>query len=124
MSEAKSQPWFQLYASALVEFDPKQLIERVDATKPAIRGRVRDLQYDSDHHESGNLWRTRKHTLRFCAGVLRRCDAPPPPVVVFPGDARLIIPGAFVDRRNQFSRPEPNAAMPRLTCNWSDRQFL
>ena len=36
MSEAKSQPWFQLYASALVEFDPKQLIERVDATNAII----------------------------------------------------------------------------------------
>ena len=33
MNEAKSQPWYQLYASAVVEVDPKQLIERVVATE-------------------------------------------------------------------------------------------
>ena len=54
MDEAKSQPWYQLYAAAVVELDPKQLTERVDATEAAIHGRLRDLQYDSDHHEERN----------------------------------------------------------------------
>ena len=69
MNEAKSQPWYQLYASAVVEVDPKQLIERVDATEAAIRGRLQDLQYDSDHHEERQLMADAQHTLTF----LRRC---------------------------------------------------
>jgi hypothetical protein len=44
VNEAESQPWYQLYASAAVELDPKQLIERVDATEAAIHGPLRDLQ--------------------------------------------------------------------------------
>jgi hypothetical protein len=55
MNEGKSQPWYQLYAAAVVELDRKQLIERVDATEAAIHGRLRDLQYDSDHHEERRL---------------------------------------------------------------------
>ena len=51
MNEGKSQPWYQLYAAAVVELDSMQLLERVDATEAAIHGRLRDLQYDSDHHE-------------------------------------------------------------------------
>ena len=51
MNEGKSQPWYQLYAAAVVELDSKHLLERVDATEAAIHGRLRDLQYDSDHHE-------------------------------------------------------------------------
>jgi hypothetical protein len=63
MNEARSQPWYQLYASAVVELDPKQLIERVDATEAAIHGRLRDLQYDSDHHEERQLMEDAQHTL-------------------------------------------------------------
>ncbi len=55
MDEAKSQPWYQLYGAAVVELDPKLLIDRVDATEAAIQGRLRDLQYDSDHHEERQL---------------------------------------------------------------------
>jgi len=51
MNTAQGQPWYQLYASAIVELDPKQLIARVAATEEAINRRLRDLQYDSDHHE-------------------------------------------------------------------------
>lgn len=51
MDEAKSQPLYQLYGVAVVELDPKWLIERGDATETAIHGRLRDLQCDSDHHE-------------------------------------------------------------------------
>jgi hypothetical protein len=69
MDEAKSQPWYQLYAAAVVELDPKQLIERVDTTEAAIHGRLRDLQYDSDHHEERRLMEDAQRTLAF----LRRC---------------------------------------------------
>jgi hypothetical protein len=69
MNEARSQAWYQLYAAAVVELDPKQLIERVDVTEAAIRGRLRDLQYDSDHHEERQLIDDAQHTLAF----LRRC---------------------------------------------------
>jgi hypothetical protein len=55
MNEADSQPWYQLYAAALTELDPKQLIERLNATETAIHGRLRDLQYDKDHHEERQL---------------------------------------------------------------------
>ena len=68
MDEAKSQPWYHLYAAAVVELDPKQLIERVDATKAAIHSRLRDLQYDSDHHEERQLIEDAQRTL----GFLRR----------------------------------------------------
>ena len=69
MDDAKSQPWYRLYAAAVVELDPKQLIERVDATEAAIHGRLRDLQYDSDHHEERQLMEDAQRTLAF----LRRC---------------------------------------------------
>jgi hypothetical protein len=68
MNEARSQPWYQLYASAVVELDPEQLLERMDAAEAAIRGRLQDLQYDSDHHEERQLMTDAQSTLR----VLRR----------------------------------------------------
>jgi hypothetical protein len=69
MDEAKSQPWYQLYAAAVVELDPKRLIERLDTTEAAIHGRLRDLQYDSDHHEERRLMEDAQRALAF----LRRC---------------------------------------------------
>jgi hypothetical protein len=68
MNEGKSQPWYRLYASAVIELDPKQFIERVDASEAAIHGRLRDLQYDSDHHEERQLMADAQHTL----ALLRR----------------------------------------------------
>jgi len=65
MNEAESQPWYQLYAAAVVELDPKQLIERLNATEAAIHGRLRDLQYDSDHHEERQLMADAQHTVAF-----------------------------------------------------------
>ena len=65
MNEAKSQGWYQLYASAVVELDPKQLIKRVNETEAAIHGRLRDLQYDSDHHEERQLIEDAQRTLAF-----------------------------------------------------------
>ena len=69
MNEGKSQPWYGLYASAVLELEPKQAIERVDAAEAAIHGRLRDLQYDSDHHEERQLIVDAQRTLSF----LRRC---------------------------------------------------
>ena len=63
MNEAKSQGWYQLYASAVVKLDHKKLIQRVDAA--AIHGRLRDLQYDSDHHEERQLIEDAQRTLGF-----------------------------------------------------------
>lgn len=69
MNEIESQPWYQLYALAVVELNPERLIERVNATEAAIHGRLRDLQYDSDHHEERQLMEDAQRTLAF----LRRC---------------------------------------------------
>jgi hypothetical protein len=55
MNEATSQSCCQLYASAIVELNRKQLLQRMDATEAAIQGRLRDLQYDSDHHEERQM---------------------------------------------------------------------
>jgi len=65
MNEAKSQAWYQQYASSVVELDPEKLIERVDATEAAIHGRLRDLKYDSDHHEERQLMQDAQRTLAF-----------------------------------------------------------
>ena len=65
MDEEESQPWYQLYASAIVELDSKQLIDRVAATEVAINGRLRDLQYDSDHHEERQMMEDAQRTLEF-----------------------------------------------------------
>jgi hypothetical protein len=65
MNTATAQPWYQLYASAIVELDPKQLIERIESTQAAIRGRLLDLQYDSDHHEERKMMCDAERTLKF-----------------------------------------------------------
>ena len=65
MNEAESQPWYQLYTSAVAELDPMRLIERVEATEAAIRGRLRDLQYDSDHHDERQRMADARRTLAF-----------------------------------------------------------
>ena len=69
VNETESQPWYQLYASAVVELDLERLIERVNATEAAIHSRLRDLQYDSNHHEERQLMEDALRTLNF----LRRC---------------------------------------------------
>jgi len=65
MHNGKSQPWYQLYAAAIVELDRTHLIERLDATEAAIQGRLSDLQYDSDHHEERVLMGDAQLTLAF-----------------------------------------------------------
>ena len=65
MNEAKSQPWYGLYASAVLELEPKHVSEHVDAAEAAIHGRLRDLQSDSDHHEERQLMEDAQRTLEF-----------------------------------------------------------
>jgi hypothetical protein len=65
MNGAESQPWYQLYRYAVIELDPKKLIERAGAAEAAIYGRLRDLQYDSDHHEERYIIGDAQHTLAF-----------------------------------------------------------
>ena len=65
MNKAESQPWYRLYASAVAELDHNRLIERVEATEAAIHGRLRDLRYDSDHHEERQLIADAQDTLAF-----------------------------------------------------------
>ena len=65
MNDGKSQPWYGLYASAVLELERNQVTERVDAAEAAIHGRLRDLQYDSDHHEERQLMKDAQRTLSF-----------------------------------------------------------
>jgi hypothetical protein len=68
MNQASSQRWYQLYASAIVELDALQLIERLNATEAAIDGRLHDLRFDSDDHEERQLMSDAQRTL----ALLRR----------------------------------------------------
>jgi hypothetical protein len=67
MIKAKCEPWFELYASAVLQLEPD--MDRVDAADAAIQARLRYLQYDSDHHEERQLMKDAQRTLSF----LRRC---------------------------------------------------
>ena len=69
--DAKSQPWYRLYAAAVLELEPKRVIECVDEAEAAIHGRLQDLQHDSDHHDERQLIESAQRTLSF----LRRCPS-------------------------------------------------
>lgn len=65
MNDGKSQPWYRLYASAVLELEKKDVSKQVDAAEAAIHGRLRDLQHDSDHHEERKLIEDAQRTLAF-----------------------------------------------------------
>jgi hypothetical protein len=65
MNEGKSQPWYGLYASAVLELETKRVNESVDAAEAAIHGRLRELQNDSDHHEERQLMADAQRILAF-----------------------------------------------------------
>jgi len=65
------------YASAVLELEPERLIERVEAAEAAIHGRLRDLQYDSDHHEERQLIEDAQRTLSFLRRYPGNDVAPP-----------------------------------------------
>jgi hypothetical protein len=69
MIKAKCEPWFEVYASAVLELESERSIELVDAAEAAIQARLRELQYDSDHHEERQLIKDAQRTLTF----LRHC---------------------------------------------------
>ena len=66
----------------LRELERKQLIELVDATEAAIHGRLRDLQYDSDHHEERKLIEDAERTLVFLRPSLKTMQPPRQPMRV------------------------------------------
>jgi hypothetical protein len=92
MTDAKSQHWYRLYASAAAELDRKRLIERVDVAEAAIYGRLQDLHCHSDHHEERQLIADAQHFLAFL-----RCRAALP-------DCRGIQPTARTDRITRIVR--------------------
>lgn len=65
MDQIQFQSWYQLCSAAVIELEPKLLIERVDAAEAAIQGRLRDLQFDSNHHKERQLMEDALRTLRF-----------------------------------------------------------
>jgi hypothetical protein len=69
MIKEKCEPWFEVYASAVLHLESERTMERVDAADAAIQARLRYLQYDSDHHEERQLMKDAQRTLSF----LRRC---------------------------------------------------
>jgi hypothetical protein len=44
MINAKCEPWFELYTSAVLESESERSIELVDAAEAAIQARLRYLQ--------------------------------------------------------------------------------
>ena len=51
MSPMNNEGWEEVYRFAVLEVDGRKMPERISAARDAIRGRLRDLQGDSDHHE-------------------------------------------------------------------------
>ena len=57
-----NEKWEELYVIAAKEVDGKKVPYRVAAVREAIRGRLQDLEGDSDHHEERvNLKTTLAH---------------------------------------------------------------
>jgi len=48
-----------------LSLNPKKLVKLADATDKAIQSRLRDLQYDSDHHEERRIMGNAQRTLAF-----------------------------------------------------------
>ena len=69
-NELDLQPWATLYKAAVLEFESKKLVERIDLAEIAINGRLHDLRFDSDHHEERHLIQDAQGALRF----LRRSE--------------------------------------------------
>ncbi len=65
-----NQPWVTLYQAALLEFESEKLSERIDLAEDAIKGRLCDLRFDSNHHEERQFIQDAQDALRF----LRRSE--------------------------------------------------
>ena len=75
MDEAKSQPWYQLYAAAVVELDPKQLLSAWMRLKRQFTVVCEICSTTATIMKSGTSWKTRNAPLRSCVAVLKRCGA-------------------------------------------------
>lgn len=51
MSPMKNENWEEVYKFAALEVDGGKMPERISAAHDAIRGRLREMEGDSDHHE-------------------------------------------------------------------------
>jgi hypothetical protein len=49
--DIKSQAWYQLFASAMLELDPARFKELTDAAEIAMSDRLEELQPSTDHQE-------------------------------------------------------------------------
>lgn len=47
---AENPSWEEQYVQTLLEVNAEKMTDRITATRPAIAGRLRDLEHDSDHH--------------------------------------------------------------------------
>ena len=46
-----NQNWEEFYKFAVLEVDGRKMPERISAARDAIRGRLQEMDGDSDHHE-------------------------------------------------------------------------
>ena len=53
--DIKSQAWYQLFASAMLELDPALFRELADAAETAIRDRLQELQPSNGHQEERQM---------------------------------------------------------------------
>ena len=49
--DIKSQAWYQLFASAMLELDPARFKELADAAETAMSDRLEELEPSTDHQE-------------------------------------------------------------------------
>jgi hypothetical protein len=54
-SDIKSQAWYQLFASAMLELDPARFRELAEAAETAMSDRLQELQPSSDHQEERKM---------------------------------------------------------------------
>jgi hypothetical protein len=53
--DIKSQAWYQLFASAMLELDPAQIRELANAAETAMNDRLQELLPSSDHQEERKM---------------------------------------------------------------------
>jgi hypothetical protein len=53
--DIKSQAWYQLFASAMLELDPARFKELADAAETAMSDRLEELQPSTDHQEERDM---------------------------------------------------------------------
>jgi hypothetical protein len=64
MNQIRSQLWYGLYETAILAPD-QQLVESINVAEAAIKGRSRDLQYDSDHKEERQSIENAQRALKY-----------------------------------------------------------